>query len=466
MNALKLPKALTDSLRDAAGFSADAFVEAHEKPVAVTSIRLNPAKVDTRGRPFKVMGLPGENDITQPVPWCATGYYLPARPSFTFDPQFHAGCYYVQEASSMFIEQAVKTIFPHHDSAPLRVLDLCAAPGGKSTHLATLFPAGLVVANEVIKTRAGILAENITKWGTGNVIVTSADSSDFTQLTGFFDLVVVDAPCSGSGMFRKDPDAIAEWSPENVIHCSRRQQRILDDIWPCLKENGLLLYSTCSYATEENEQVCDWLGGRFPVAGVDMSLPADWHIVKSESPVHHFHGYRFYPDKVQGEGFFMCGLIKKTPEMLPDLKPKKLNYLPKTRTAFLTQYLSPSDPNAYLQAGEEIVLFPETWLEALSMLSALIYVKKAGIRIGKEIRSELIPDHELAVSTLSINQFPPLPLTYEQAIQYLRRQDIDIHPSFKGWCLMTYEDFRLGWAKLLPSRLNNYYPQSLRILKH
>ena len=225
---MKIPEALLDALQELEDFDREAFIAVHTAGEQVTSIRLNPFKKKWTGgewTPAKqedvCAGFPG----CEQMPWCTNGFYLPERPSFTLDPLFHAGCYYVQEASSMFLEQAVKTSFPDHSVMPYRVLDLCAAPGGKSTHLSALFPQGLVVANEVIKTRSGILTENAIKWGQDNIVVTSNDAADFKKLSGYFDMVLVDAPCSGSGMFRKDPDAIAEWSPEHVAHCSRRQRR-------------------------------------------------------------------------------------------------------------------------------------------------------------------------------------------------------------------------------------------------
>ena len=180
------------------------------------------------------------------------------RPSFTFDPLFHAGTYYVQEASSMFLEQALKQSVDL--SQPLRVLDLCAAPGGKSTLLQSLLnKESLLVSNDVIKSRAAILEENIVKWGAANVVVTNNDPAHFARLENYFDAIVIDAPCSGSGLFRRDPEAINEWSENNVQLCSQRQQRIVADVWPALKQNGILIYSTCSYSAEEDEAILDWM---------------------------------------------------------------------------------------------------------------------------------------------------------------------------------------------------------------
>lgn len=468
---MKLPQQLIQSLQNLPGFSETAFIQAHENPQQLTSIRVNQAKKNQQNHSFSVTDqqLPITETFSnaQSIPWCADGWYLPERPSFTLDPFFHAGCYYVQEASSMFIEQAVKKAFPDHLDKPYRILDLCAAPGGKSTHLAALFPQGLVVANEVIKTRAGILVENAIKWGTGNIVVSSNDSADFKNLEGYFDMVLVDAPCSGSGMFRKDEEAISEWSPENVLHCCKRQQRILEDVWPCLKENGLLIYSTCSYSQLENEDITDWLGKNFSVTNIQLPLKEEWRIVETQSTDLGYYGYRFYPDKTKGEGFFTSCFHKNAAANEPAKRlKKKLNMVSRVEEALLNQQINAPYQRSYFYLEDEIISFPEPWLEDLTELLALIYVKKAGIRVGKIIKNELVPDHELAISTLITNGFEFLELDIQNALQYLRKQDINIQTSFKGWTLITYGSFCLGWVKVLPNRINNYYPQRFRILKH
>ncbi|MES1226926.1 MAG: RsmB/NOP family class I SAM-dependent RNA methyltransferase, partial [Bacteroidota bacterium] len=231
----QLPHALIASLQTVKGFDKDAFVQIHESGEQITSVRVNPNR--TFNVEYSTLNVQGK------VPWSSNGYYLSERPSFTTDPLFHAGAYYVQEASSMFLEEAVKQTCDL--SKPLKVLDLCAAPGGKSTLLQSIISnESLLISNEVIKSRVNILSENITKWGAANVVVTNNDPKDFQRLPEYFDLIVIDAPCSGSGLFRKDPEAITEWSSDNVMLCSQRQQRILADILPCLKPGGILIYST------------------------------------------------------------------------------------------------------------------------------------------------------------------------------------------------------------------------------
>lgn len=250
---VQLPEQLLRSLETAAGFDRLTFEEVHASGEQVTSIRFNPSK--------NVYHQPGDHRLA-PVPWTQNGYYLAQRPSFTFDPLFHAGVYYVQEASSMFLEQALRQTTDL--SQPLKVLDLCASPGGKSTHLQSLLsPASLLVSNDVIRSRAHVLKDNIVKWGSLNVVVTNNDPADFSALENYFDVIVVDAPCSGSGLFRRDEDAIGEWSVNNVTLCTQRQQRILADAWPSLKRGGLLIYSTCSYSMEEDEDIVKWLRREF-----------------------------------------------------------------------------------------------------------------------------------------------------------------------------------------------------------
>lgn len=240
---MNLPENFIVRLQQQFGNNSADLVESFNQ-LPVTSIRINSNKLK---------GFIGEK-----IPWCQSGYYLNDRPLFTIDPLFHAGCYYVQEASSMFLEQVFTQLFLKEEN--LTVLDLCAAPGGKSTHIASLINnESVLVANEVIASRANILKENIIKQGKGNVIVTSSDSKYFGELKELFDCIIIDAPCSGEGLFRKDQDAVNEWSLDQAHYCSIRQQQILKDVIPCLKQNGILIYSTCTFNPEENELQLKWL---------------------------------------------------------------------------------------------------------------------------------------------------------------------------------------------------------------
>ena len=305
---MQLPYQLLESLGDVKGFSKEAFEKVHDSGEQITSIRINPSKPNTQ-----LTNKPS-NELTK-IPWTEYGYYLDQRPSFTFDPLFHAGCYYVQEASSMFLEHALKQTVDLAKS--IKVLDLCASPGGKSTHIQSLISKdSLLVSNEVIRSRANVLKDNIIKWGCENVVVTNNDPKDFARLENFFDVIVVDAPCSGSGLFRRDPEAITEWSENNVQLCSQRQQRILADVWPALKENGILIYSTCSYSKEEDEEIVKWVTDNFSAENRLLKVAEEWGIIESAG------GYRFWPDRVRGEGFFLACFQKKEGESEEPFKMK------------------------------------------------------------------------------------------------------------------------------------------------
>ncbi len=396
------------------------------------------------------------------IPWCPHGYYLSARPSFTLDPLFHAGAYYVQEASSMFLWHALQEVIGSNTHK--KVLDLCAAPGGKSTLLASYFEDGLVIANEVIKSRAAVLVENITKWGSDHVIVTNNDPSHFQSLPGYFDVMVIDAPCSGSGLFRKDPGAIDQWSEDNVQLCSQRQQRILADVLPALKEDGILIYSTCSYSAEEDEAIADWLTAEMDMESKQLNVDPRWNIIETQSPHKKAYGYRFYPDKIKGEGFFMAVFQKKESVTETRLKEQLLAMPLKQEAQQINSFIEiPGDFTLFKQS-ESVRAIKKEWLPGLQVLAQCLYIKKAGVEIGAVKGKDVIPAHELALSNLS-KAFTPVPLTEVQALQYLRRKELVLEGAPKGWNLVSYGGLPLGWVKVLPNRVNNYYPAEWRILK-
>ncbi|TCZ74462.1 methyltransferase RsmF C-terminal domain-like protein [Flaviaesturariibacter aridisoli] len=448
---MQLPEPLLQSLEGVPGFDRDAFVSVHQSGAQVTSVRFNPAKPvsGTGGH-----GLP----LAGAVPWTQHGYYLEHRPSFTFDPLFHAGTYYVQEASSMFLEQA---LLQHAEvTQPLRVLDLCAAPGGKSTHLQSLISEGsLLVSNEVIKARAAILTENLTKWGGSNVVVSNNDPAHFARLEGFFDVLVVDAPCSGSGLFRRDPEAIGEWSPSAVQLCQGRQQRILADAWPALRQDGLLLYSTCSYSPEEDESILDWLMETFDCESLPLQRP-DAGIVEIRSPRGAW-GYRFYPDKIKGEGFFLAAIRKRDAATAPRHKVKSLEMLSQKESAALHRWMD-GDGLRFLRHGQRVFAFPEDAVSDLVILQSALYLQSAGTVLGEPIRDKLVPDPALALSPRVSEEVLRCPLDYDNAIRFLQRQDLSLDAP-KGWQLATFAGVALGWMNVLPNRVNNYYPREWRI---
>jgi 16S rRNA C967 or C1407 C5-methylase (RsmB/RsmF family)/NOL1/NOP2/fmu family ribosome biogenesis protein len=447
------PKNFLASLSGELGFEAENFINTQKNIEPPTSIRINPFKKSS----IKT----GEQ-----VPWCPEGYYLDKRPSFTFDPLFHAGCYYVQEASSMFIGHILKQI-RRNSNEPIKILDLCAAPGGKSTLInSALNNDDLLVSNEIIKTRVPVLCDNLNRWGTANVIVTNNDPRDLGKLTGFFDIILVDAPCSGSGMFRKDPAAMNEWSEANVSSCHQRQERILADVYPALKDGGHLIYSTCSYSHPENEDILDWLCKEFAMETRRIPINADWGIVETESDQQKAWGYRFYPGKVKGEGLFAACLQKNGETVqLSSFKTKSNQKLAAKEIEQVKSYITSPDDFYFFKVNDDWMAINHQHKDSLDTLQRHLYIKKSGVRIGRLMGNDLVPDHELALS-IYINKEAVLEteLNYDQAILYLRRENVDINTANKGWSLMTFEGHPLGWAKLLPSRVNNYFPKELRIL--
>ena len=364
----------------------------------------------------------------------------------------------------MFLEQALRQTTDL--SRPLRVLDLCAAPGGKSTLLQSLLAAdSLLVSNEVIRNRVHILEENMTKWGGANTFITSNDPRDFGRLENYFDVIVVDAPCSGSGLFRREPEAVKEWSPDNVRLCHQRQQRILADCWPALRRDGLVIYSTCSYSQEENEDILDWMTADLGAEGCRLQVPPDWGIVETTG-VSGAYGYRFYPDKLDGEGLFMGVLRKKdgSTDICYRKKPA-LERPSKKDEERISGWIRPELPMAYFHHQELIYGLPAGLAAELPVVQSCCYLKRAGVPLGKLAVKEFIPEHDLALSVLISPQLPALSLSREMALQYLRKDEMGLDHAQRGWVLVRYGGLNLGWIKALPGRINNYYPKEWRILR-
>lgn len=465
---MKLPESLLVSLENVQGFDRASFVQVHENGDQVTSIRINPLKLSDTKELFtaeKIKEQTNESDHLQPtsVPWSKYGYYLQKRPSFTFDPLFHAGCYYVQEASSMFLEQALTQLADL--SQPLKVLDLCAAPGGKSTHLQSLISKeSLLVSNEVIRSRSNILVDNIIKWGSLNVIVTNNDPAAFSKLRGYFDVMVVDAPCSGSGLFRRDEEAINEWSLNNVQLCAQRQRRILADALPALKENGLLIYSTCSYSADEDEAIADWLVQEMDMVNERLRNEEIWKIIETSSPETGSKGYRFYPDKVKGEGFFISCFRKRTESGSTKFRSGKVELATAQESTIIKPWLKEGE-YVLLKNHSDIHVLPECILNDYYELKSFLNIIYFGVKAGQIMKYKLVPDHALALSPVIGDNIESVDLNYENAIRYLQRQDLAIHPKSTGWQTIHFKGHNLGWINALSNRINNYYPKELRILK-
>jgi 16S rRNA C967 or C1407 C5-methylase (RsmB/RsmF family)/NOL1/NOP2/fmu family ribosome biogenesis protein len=442
-----IPEQFKIRLADQKNVDAESLLKALDEPSPV-SIRMNSAKWNTS--PIN----------SNPVPWCEHGFYLESRPSYTLDPLFHAGCYYPQEASSMFLEQALNQSSGKLNN--IRILDLCGAPGGKSTHLSSLIgPESILISNEVIRSRAVVLSETITKWGLGNTIVTQNDPADFGRMPGYFDVVLVDAPCSGEGMFRSNV-AREEWSVENTSHCAERQKRILMDVWPALKENGILIYSTCTFNPGENEENIRWLLSRHEAECVRLEV-TDFAGI-AEIDYYGIYGYGFYPDKIMGEGFFISAIRKtaKQPavqirsQKKPELKPGKSDFgISDKWTDFQREKL--------LKWGDELSAVPCNLDEYIGLFQNLKIVK-AGTKIFNVKNSDYLPSSELALSIrIKAEAFPREELSLARATGYLRRDNITIPDSPKGWNIVVYNGVNLGFVKNMGSRLNNYLPVEWRI---
>ncbi len=457
---MELPREFSErTVRDLGAAEGKALCAALDGEAPV-SIRLNPAKCGDAEALLKMLG------ATQPVPWCREGRYLSARPSFTFDPAFHAGAYYVQEASSQFVGLLAG------DVAGRRILDLCAAPGGKTTLYATLAgPGGLVVANEPDRRRAAVLADNVRKWGTGNVAVTTCEPRALGDFEAWFDVVAVDAPCSGEGMFRKDPEARAEWSENNVKLCAARQDAILREAWRSLKPGGRLIYSTCTFNREEDEGTLErmlaWAGEALAEADAPEPETA-WGIVCGQ--VGPFRTYRFYPHKACGEGFF-AAVARKSPET--DERPRTpkgrrtlYGAVDKATMAELSRWLRDAAKMRCATVAETLYGWHETQAEAVRTLAEAVPVIYSGVALGQVFKGRLRPDPALAFyEGLNREALPAAELGRDEAIDYLRRGEVAPGGLAEGMNLICHEGRALGFAKRIGSRVNNLYPHSLRIVK-
>ncbi len=399
------------------------------------------------------------------VPWCESGCYLNERPAFTFDPCLHAGAYYVQEASSMFLDRVLRQFVDR----PVQMLDLCAAPGGKSTLARAALPEGsLLVSNEPMRNRAQILAENTQKWGHEDIIVTNNYPKDYRRSGLMFDVILTDVPCSGEGMFRKDSGAIDEWSLQNVEQCWQLQREIVADAWQCLKPGGMLIYSTCTFNTKENEENVRWIAEELSGEIVAVDVDDSWNITGSllvgfEAPV-----YRFLPGKTLGEGLFMAVIRKKgsssDEQPKPQKKKKAKGGVPE-RKKTVTLPLIDADRFVTIEKNGRLVAIPTSWKEVFDIASAKLHIVHAGVTIGETKGKDLVPDVSLALSRcLCRKAFPLCELSYEQAIAYLRRETITLPEGVqRGFVLVMYQSMPLGFVKNIGARANNLYPAEWKI---
>ena len=424
----------------------------------------SPAPSSIRCNPFK-SGICPEG---RPVTWNAYGRILPERPVFTLDPHFHAGAYYVQDSSSMFVGHAFRRLLESAGKPvgrPFRVLDLCAAPGGKTTDLAAslreVFGDGFIlVSNEVMKARAGVLADNVALWGDPNVVVTSDDPRAFAALPGFFDVIVADVPCSGEGMFRKDEEAQRQWSEDNVALCEARQRRITADVWPSLRQDGLFIYSTCTFNKYENDSNVQWIASEL---GAECLLEDDL-LHAGEGVIKTALGYSLVPGHVEGEGQY-CSALSKISEVefrearLKAARPSKTQTLPEGIVAGLLRVKA-----VVRLKGETVIAVPENISSDLALIEQALHVISAGCAVGTLKGKVLVPDADLALSLMyDRTAFPEAEVDRDTALAYLHRDAITLPDAPKGYVAVVYGGLPLGFVKNLGNRCNSLHPQSRRI---
>lgn len=424
------------------------------------SIRMNPLKRHA-----------GEGPVGETVPWNRFGVMLDTRPNFTLDPVFHAGGYYVQDSSAMFVGHIFRTVSGKRMQAskgghPVRVLDLCAAPGGKTTDLAASLrlAAGdnfLLVANEVIRQRASVLADNTAIWGDPNVIVTSADPENFRALPGYFDIIVADVPCSGEGMFRKDDKAAAQWSADNVALCQARQRRIVADAWESLAEGGILIYSTCTFNRYENDLNIKWICDNLEAVPI-FSHPGSGNeypgIIETE------YGFLLVPGLVPGEGQYCSAVLKsgQIPGKRKPDSPKNAYSADRKLRSMLPDNLF-SSPVRLTGDEKSIKAVPEQISADVRTVAETIRTLSYGCSAGALKGRDFIPSADLALSLLTAdNAWPNTEVDLGTALRFLRRDPIRPECQ-KGYVCLTYNGLRLGFIKNIGDRCNNLHPQGRRI---
>ncbi len=519
MNSLAFGKYLEDVF---GSNGAAKVLEALERPPSV-SVRLNPAKWRSGAEVGEIAGM----KISERIPWCGSGYFLERRPVFTLDPVMHSGAYYVQDSSSMFVGFVFRQVLremlreraetaagriPEKEgyggtvprTEPVRVLDLCAAPGGKTTDIASglremLGDGFLLVSNEVMKNRAGTLADNVALWGDPNVVVTSADPAAFAGLAGFFDIILTDVPCSGEGMFRKDEAAAEQWSEETVELCAARQRRILADVWPALAPGGMLIYSTCTFNRMENDGNVGWIASELGAEPQNMDCPFD-------GPVRTAFGFSLAPGLVRGEGQY-CAVLSKNgagnagkgsdgkgsaekenagmnqdEEKFRRENLRKRNFRNCGRgndghgkrenaAAFSAAVSSTeleglfSTPVCFRERNGLTVAVPQRIGAELAAVESCLKPLTAGVAVGTVKGGRLVPSADLALTTvLRENAFPNAELDKKAALEFLHRDSIRLEDAPQGYVTVSYKGFRLGFVKNIGSRCNNLHPMSRRIL--
>lgn len=421
------------------------------------SVRINPAKA---GSPSEIFG----NLVSGPVEWNRHAAFLSERPAFTLDPLIHAGAYYVQDSSAMFPGKAFRDVLDKVLESGIispKVLDLCAAPGGKTTDISASLRESckggyLLISNEIMKQRAAVLADNAAVWGDPSVVVTSVDPKAFGTLPGFFDIIVADVPCSGEGMFRKDDEAVSQWSEENVALCQARQRRIVADVWPSLAEGGFLVYSTCTFNNLENDDNVKWICSEFgaEIIGIDGC-----GLLRTEC------GVSLVPGFVRGEGQY-CAVLRKTSPSAGTAacsgrQQDRWQKLPEAHASIIRPLLD--EEMAMIVKDGRIVAVPEYVRCVLSMLEPLRPLAR-GLAVGMFKGKDFIPDADLALSlSLRRGAFNEFEVNRETALSFLHRDPVRLPDAERGMLLLVYRGLPIGFVKNLGNRCNSLHPLHRRI---
>jgi len=444
------PEAFKQSIHHTFPQTADDFLAALNNS-ATTAVRLNP---------FKPIA-PDFIKTAKTIDWCNQAFYLNNRPSFTADPLFHGGAYYVQESSSMFLDFILRKITAQNHIQT--ALDLCAAPGGKTTIMQSVLPETcLITANEIIKSRVAPLVQNVQKWGKANVVITNNDSNDFEQFENYYDLVLTDAPCSGEGLFRRNSQAAEEWSEDNVKLCVLRQKRILHTAAKVTKPGGFLIYATCTFNTLENEEQVNFLRLNYGFKLVMFSINNSWNITELEKGC-----YRFLPHKTFGEGLFMAVLQKPASDNVQQNKNKLFN-MQLGQTNMLAQWINHADDFMVIKKQQQFYAILKQHALMYNTIAQRLNIIYFGLLMGEaDKKGALIPDHALALSVYCSSNLPRVELDLNNALLYLRKQNLTINKlPYNGFAIVTYKNLPLGFIKVLQNRINNYLPLAWRIIKN
>ena len=435
-----------DNLTAALGRQAlDNYMQALENGPATASVRRNPFKMSEEELAGHFLQLADGR-----VPWCGDGLYLKARPQFHLDPLVHAGAYYVQDAASMVVQELFASL---RGRAPVRVLDLCAAPGGKSTCIAaqSLSDDDILVSNEVIRSRATVLAENMAKWGRANIVVTNDEPRRFAALEGYFDIVLTDVPCSGEGMFRKDAGSVEQWSPDNVALCAARQRKIVAEAWPSLKTSGILIYSTCTFNRYENDGNVEWICRELGAELITLDMAPE--------ALRTACGLQFIPGTTRSEGLYVAAMRKTAAAKPVRLRSSRLPA--KTACDFARNC---DCFKVTTSAGDMVKAYPSGLASEIMSLEGALGVIRSGVAVAAVKGRDLIPAAALALSDrLCEKTFPCEMLSAGDALKYLRLEPLVLPDSPKGFILLKYEGVPLGFVKNLGNRTNNLFPSAWRI---